>query len=157
MSSGHIVCIETRPYIKDYFINTHGGSEPIKVTTSNNLFRLLSRHLTQKPKYWKLPVVSKDILMFELPNNDELNVMGYNYIPPSSYSPINSYLYGLFYCQFIEYMNENVIKKRWQVKYAVYNFLDMHYIDSENYDALFKIYYRYRHQDIKKLEDDDSK
>lgn len=157
MSSGHIVCIETRPYLKDYFVNYYGGDDPVKATYSNKFFPFLMRYLLAKPKTWKPPVAGKNMLLVELPYNDEINIRFINYIHPNSFRPINSYLYGLFYCQFIEYMNEKVVRKRWQVKYAVYNFIDVHQIDSGNLDTLVKIFYRYRHQDFKQTEEDDSK
>jgi hypothetical protein len=155
MSSGHIVSIPTRPYLKEYFINYYGGDDPIKATYSNKLFPFLARYLTTKPKNWKHPVNAKDLMLVELPYNEELRAEVYNYIHPRFYRPINSYLYGLFYCQFIEYMNDKVIRKRWQAKYAIYNFFDLHKIDSGNLETLAKIFYRYRHQDCKELDEDD--
>ena len=151
MSSGHIIAIKTRPYLKDYYINYFGGSEPIKATVTNKLFPFLIHYLTPKPKNWKPPEPAADILLIELPYNDEHNVRYYNYIHPRHNRPIASYLYGLFYAQFIRYMNEKVMQERWQVKYAIYNFLDQHNIDCTNYETLQKIYYRYRYPESEKM------
>jgi hypothetical protein len=156
MSSGHIVSIKTRPYLKEYFINKFGGQEPVKATNSNKLFPVIIRYLSPKPKNWKFPVSDTDTLLLELPFNDDINISHFNYLHPRNYRPINAYLYGMFYADFIEFMNEKVIYKRWQIKYAIYNFLDVHRLDCGNLEALSKIFYRYRYQD-RKIGDDEIK
>ncbi len=155
MSSGHIVSIKIRPYLKDYFVNRFGGSEPIKATTTNKLFTFLIQYLTPKPKKWKLPVSADDILLIELPYNDELNIRCHNYIHPRHNTAITSYFYGLFYAQFIEYMNRKCLENQWQVKYAIINFIDKNNISwcRVNYDSLKRIYYRYRFPESDKFKE----
>jgi len=154
MSSGHIICIKTRPYLKDFFVNRYGQKEPIKATTTNKLFTFLIRYLTPKPRKWKPCIPGRDILLIELPFNDELNIRCHNYIQPRHYPVITSYIYGLFYAQFMEYMNQKVIHDQWQVKYAIINFIDINNISFEgNYDSLKRIYYRYRFPESDKIKE----
>jgi len=145
MSSGHIVAVNIRPYLKDYLINRF-GKEPIKATMRNKLFPFLVKFLTPIPKRWRPPVKEEGTLLIELPFNDAVNIRHLNYINPRHYVKINTYLYGLFYYHFIEYMNEKVIEKRWQIKYAIVNFIDVNNMnwDCTNYETLKRIYYRYR-------------
>lgn len=155
MSSGHIVCIKIKPYLKDFFINRFEGKEPIRATVTNKLFTFLISYLTPKPKGWKMPVAASDMLLIELPFNNELNIRCHNYINPRHYPVITSYFYGLFYAKFIKYMNEKVIEQQWQVKYAIINFIDENNIkwDWANYDSLKRIYYRYRFPESDKFKD----
>jgi hypothetical protein len=155
MSSGQIVCIKTRPYLKDFFINRYGPGEPIKATCTNKLFPFLIEFLTQKPKDWKPPVADNFLLLIELPYTDSINVRCRNYIHPNNYPAINSFIYGLFYAQFIQYMNEKVIEQQWQIKYAVINFVDQNNMkwDTSNYDTLKRIFYRYRFPESDKLKE----
>lgn len=152
MSSGHIVAIKLRPYLKDFFINRCGETEPVKATITNKLFPYLVQYLTPKPKNWKPPVSAPDILLIELPYNNYINSRTLNYINPRNYTAIKSYFYGLFYARFIDYMNDRVLLKKWQVKYAIMNFIDENNIsyNNANYDSLKRIFYRYRFPESEK-------
>jgi hypothetical protein len=154
MSSGHIVCIKTRPYLKDFFVNRYGPKEPIKATTTNKLFPYLLQYLTPKPTGWKPPCSENDLLLIELPFNDELNIRCYNFIHPRHYPIINSFFYGLFFAQFIDFMNDKVIKQQWPVKYAIINFMfDNGILDKGEYDSIKRIYYRYRFPETEKFKE----
>ncbi|MBA7531870.1 hypothetical protein ES705_24094 [subsurface metagenome] len=151
MSSGIIVGIRTRPYMKDYIVSKYGlGSEPVRATTSNKVFPLLSQYLTHKPVNWRPPQAAEDIILFELPYNEVLNVRTRCYIHEDNFPEITSFFYGMFYTHFINYMNSKCLdqKKIWRFKYAIYNFMDENSIsiDNINYDSLKRIYLRYRKQ-----------
>ncbi len=158
MSSGHIVAIQVKPYLKEFIINRY-GQEPIKATSSTKLFPLFAPFLTHKPVGWKPPEPSENRLLFELPHNKVIDVRSLNYINPRHFPEINSFFYGLFYGQFIRYMNDKVIKLRWQAKYAIINFVDENNIswNKANYETLKKIYYRYRFPDERNEEKDEKK
>jgi len=151
MSSGIIIAVKTRPYLKDYIVNRYGnGSEPVKASTANKIFPLLSQFLTHKPKEWKLPESSQDTILFELPYNELLNVRTLCYIHEDHFPGITSFFYGMFHTHFVTYMNNKCLDKspRWRFKYAIYNFMDEYEIsiDKVNYDSLKRIYLRYRKQ-----------
>jgi len=150
MSSGEIVAIKIKTYLKDYFTHKF-GEEPIKATNDNKLFPFLLRYLKPKPKKWKPPVSSSDILLLELPFNRSVNIRHCNYIHSKDFSSISSFFYGIFWSNFIEYMNKKVIDERWQIKYSIIHFMDTNNIqfDKVNYDSLKRIYYRYRFPDGK--------
>jgi hypothetical protein len=151
MSSGHIVAIKLTPYLKDFCIKRYGPGEPIKATTTNKIFTFLKEYLTPKPKKWKPPVPGEDVLLVELPYNDEVNVRCHNYINPRNNAELKSFFYGMFYAAFVTYMNEKVIGEGWQVKYAIINFMDLYDISYKaNYDSLKRLYYRYRFPESEK-------
>jgi hypothetical protein len=151
MSSNQIVEVRIKPYLKDYFINQF-GEEPIKATTANKLFPFLANYLTHRPQKWKPPVSRDDNLLFELPFSEKINVRSLCYISPKHFSEIQSFLYGRFWGDFITYMNQKVMKKRWQQKYAIIRFMDDNGMDwnKADYETLKKIYYRYLYESGKK-------
>lgn len=151
MSSGEIVEVRIKPYLKNYFINQY-GEEPIKATTSNKLFPFLLQFLTYRPKNWKPPESRADNILFELPYSEYVNVRSMNYISPKHFSEISNFFYGKFWGDFISYMNEKMFRKRWQQKYAIIRFMDDNNMDWNKTDmeTLKKIYYRYLYQSGKK-------
>ena len=153
MASGQIVAVKIPPYLKEFFIHRH-GDEPIKATQATKFFVVLAQYLTHKPKGWKLPVITEDTLLIELPYNKVINVRSMNYIPECSMPEIKKYIYGLFYGAFISYMNDKVLKDHWSIKYAIINFIDEHNMNwnKTNYETLKKIFDRYRHPEQKKDE-----
>ena len=154
MSSGIIVAVKTKPYLKDYIIFKYGGQEPVKATIPNKLFPMLSRYLTKKPVGWRIPVATEDTILFELPFTDSkfLDIRSHCYINPKHFKDISSFFYGLFYSEYTIYMNKHCIDKErgilWQFKYGIINFMDSNNIcfDKINYDSIKRIYQRYRHQ-----------
>ncbi|MFP4449274.1 MAG: hypothetical protein ACLFPH_11115 [Bacteroidales bacterium] len=148
MPSGEIVEVKVKPYLKDYFINLYSenGKEPIVASTANKLFPFLSQYLTYRPKGWKPPVSEQDNLLFELPYSDRFNVKSLNYISPKHFREIRSFLYGMFWGDFVTYMNEKVNHKKWQKKYAIIRFMDDNNMswDKVDMETLKKIYYRYQ-------------
>jgi hypothetical protein len=152
MASGQIVSIKITPYLKEYFIYRH-GCEPIKASRETKFFMFMARYLEHKPVKWKMPDESDDTLLIELPYNEIIDVRNLCYISPKYYPEIKSYVYGLFYGAFISYMNPRVIKEHWSIKYSIVNFIDEHNMswNKTNYETLKKIYDRYRHPEVKKI------
>lgn len=148
MSSGIIVSVKTKSYLKDYIINKYGeeGSETVKATSANKLFPLIARHLTRKPAGWKPPVSNSENLLLELPYSDRLDITTLCYIDREHFVEINSFLYGMFYCHFTTDMNDMCLKKKWSYKYSIMHFMDSNGISYSKieYDSLKRIYARYR-------------
>jgi hypothetical protein len=150
MSSGIIVAVKTKPYLKDYIVFSHGGTEPVKATMANKLYPMLSRYIIRRPIGWKPPEASDDTILFELPYNKIMDARQHCYISPDNFSDISAFFYGLFYTHLIIYMNENCLgeKNKWQFKYGIVKFMDDNNIcfDKINYDSIKRIYQRYRKQ-----------
>ena len=152
MSSGIIVSVKTRPYLKDWIVEKYGaGEEPVKASSSNKLFPLLAQYLSHKPNDWKPPKQTDDSVLFELPYNEVFEVRNMSFIHEKNFPEISSFFYGMFHTSFVRYMNEKCFsenRKRWRFKYAIYRFMDENNIsiDKINYDSLKRIYLRYRKQ-----------
>jgi len=126
--SGEIIEVRIRPYLKDYFIVKYGGKEPIPATVQNKILPFLDSFLTHKPKNWKPPKSKEDNLLFHLPFSEFRNIRTLGYISPHNYGLINSYLYALFYSDFISFMTEKTLKDNWQIKYAIIHWMDLNKI-----------------------------
>jgi hypothetical protein len=150
MPSGIIVAVKTKPYLRDYIVKKYGSTEPVKATISNKLFPMLSRYLSKKPIGWRPPEAGNDTLLFELPYTTDrfLDTRNYCFINPDHFTEINSFLYGMFYCDFTEFVNNKCIKLKWGYRFAIINFMEVNEIsfDKIEYDSLKRLYYRYRKQ-----------
>lgn len=142
MSSGITVRVKMKSYLQDYVIHRYGG-EPIKATSSNKLFPLLFPYLGKTPADYKH---SMEGVAFELPYNELLNIRYNNYIAPKYFSEIQSYFYGIFFHDFVKYMNQMVLSEDMPIKTAIINFCLEREIsfDRVSYDSLKRIYLRYR-------------
>jgi hypothetical protein len=154
MASGQIVAIKIQSYLKEFFIFRH-GPEPIKAVRETKLFMFISPYLSKKPKTWKPPVPSDDTLLIELPYNEVIEVRTYCHIADKYMPEIRTYIYGLFWGTFINYMNQKVIGEKWAIKYAIIQFCDSHNMNwgKTNYETLQKIYYRYRFPEGEKIDE----
>jgi hypothetical protein len=149
MSSGILVEVKLRPYLQDYVINKYEGDPVVKATAKNKIFPLLFPYLSKIPSDYK-PL--KDCIKFELPWNHMIDVKTYQYIHPKYFGDIQSYFYGIFYVEFVSYMNHAFYEENLQLKTSIINFCLDHEIsfDNANYDSLKRIYSRYRYTDNKK-------
>lgn len=154
MASGQIVAIKIPPYLKEYFVFKY-GAEPIKAYRETKIFMFISRYLARKPKKWKPPIASDDTLLIELPYNEVIDIRTLCHIAEKNMPEIKTFIYGLFWGEFIDYMNRKTFKENWTMKYAIINFCNDHNMNwgKTNYDTLQKIYYRYRKPENQKIDE----
>ncbi len=139
------VSIEIRPYLVDYFKH-YFGEHPIKVDESSKLLQLFHKYLTHFPPHYKPLKPGPKLITFELPYNKVIDIRKYNYISPVHFPEIQSWLYGMFYNDFILYMNEQCLHSNLPIKSSIITFMESNDIsfDRFQYDSLKRLYYRYR-------------
>ena len=139
------VDVKIRPYLKEYIVNRY-GSEPVAATSANKVFPVLAEFLTKVPRDYKPFYNSLNYVRFGLPHNKIIEVRSMNYIHPLHFGKIQTYFYGLFQFDFLNFMNKFVVQEGYPIKTSIINFCELNNMsfDTANYDSLKRIYLRYR-------------
>lgn len=143
--SDFYIYIKLEPYLKDWFINENGGTNPLKLKKGSQEHDILKLFLEKSPNDYVPHIKQDNEVAIELPFFKNKDPRTYNYLPARALDALRDTIRTRFTIQLWEDLhNFGSIGKRQDN--LIYAWMHKHGIeDTEtNWCAISKIYYRKR-------------
>ena len=153
MAKGITVKVAFHPMYVDYINSrwSYGYNEPIFAKDLNgHIGSVLKLQLRTQPKVPDIRQYEDEKhVVFELPYYGDLNIRYNNYISENGEKRLRKWVRKKFFFDMHEYIMDENLEGRPEIKAAIIGFCDLHDIDPMhyNYDSLKREYYRFRQKE----------
>lgn len=130
-------------YLKWWFVNEHGGNEPVNLIRGSHESNVIEHFLRKQPLKWEEEKEAN--LVINIPNFKSVDVRTYNYLPIRARAVLVSSIHTSFKVQLWEELH-TLDNSRCEIMLLIEAFMEKHNIpDTEKNEVTIKqMYYRMR-------------
>ena len=151
--SEYTIALKLPNYLKEWFVHTHGGEEPVHLIKDSAESNIVQMFLRKQPETSESrPGCNVSIY---IPTFKAIDVRTYNYMTPTAVRVLESCIYNTFKVQMWKELH-TLDRSGAELRFCILAFMEKHgisgVIGDENWNSIYKTYYRTR----KKYEKDRS-
>lgn len=143
--SAYTIRLQMPNYLAEWFVNEHGGNQPVNLIRDSAESNLVQAFLRQRPSDCQDPAEYNVVV--NIPTYKTLDVRTYNYLPPEATALLKSCIYNNFKVNLWKELHR-IENCNVEIGQLILAYMEKHRISgvrhSENWEAIRQSYYRIR-------------